>query len=99
MTTRLTRRTFLHRRDAGGPFGARQLECGCWVDLISGSMREPCMAHEGEGHLSAISEQDALWAVRCLVGICPWGETWAREDWAVAAAQKHWDETRNEHVG
>jgi hypothetical protein len=90
-----------------GPGGWRPLgvfqapgDCGCWIDgYRDGELWEPCMAHEGEGHLSAISpDQDGgVTVARCLVRTCGWRESWAQEGWAVAAAQKHWQETRAAH--
>jgi hypothetical protein len=101
-------RTWRHRHDyhevweGGGhprgwvPLGIRKLDCGCFVDDFSdGVIWEPCMAHEGEGHMSAISDQDGMHVARCLVVVCPWQETWMYETDAVGAAQKHWRETRD----
>lgn len=78
------------------PFGYALKACGCLVDTFSnGAMREPCMAHESEGHLSALSEADGSHVARCLVLSCGWQEThmWAGE--AISAAQRHWRETRH----
>jgi hypothetical protein len=79
------------------PFGYALLECGCLVDTFTREeMRRPCVAHEGEGHLAAISEQDGLHVARCLVMVCPWSESWVWENDAIGAAQKHWRETRTQ---
>jgi hypothetical protein len=53
------------------------------------------MAHESEGHRSVISETEGGASVaRCLVRTCDWRTEQAREAWAVAAAQEHWERTR-----
>lgn len=78
------------------PFGYAVLACGCLVDTFYGDeMREPCMAHEGEGHVSALSEgEDGMHVARCLVLACPWGESHVWESDAISAAQAHWRKTR-----
>lgn len=70
-------------------------DCGCWWDTLGARIWEPCMAHEGEGHLSVISVYETGGAVaRCLAGDCGWTvEVWT-EYQAVAEAQQHWVETR-----
>lgn len=79
------------------PFGYQRLICGCLVDTFMGhEMRRPCMAHEGDGHVSAISEQDGMHVARCLVLVCPWQGSWAWESDAVSAAQGHWRSTRTQ---
>jgi hypothetical protein len=90
----MTRRTWEHAR--WHPWGVGQLSCGCWWDVIAGRMWEPCMTHEGDGHLAAIStDQDGgVVVARCLVLTCGWQASLARENWAVQAAQEHWQETR-----
>lgn len=74
------------------PLGVHRLSCGCWWDGYGDRMWEPCMAHEGEGHLSVISESDGLAVVRCLV--CRFTETWAQQSRAAGRAQEHWSDTR-----
>lgn len=100
-------RTWTHRHgyhlvweDDGGhpagwvPLGIRKLACGCFVDDYSdGVIWEPCMAHEGDGHLACISEQDGMHVARCIVLICPWREDHFHEVDAVNAAQTHWRKT------
>lgn len=93
-----TRRTWTHPGEqAWRPLFVVRQPCGCWTDeLAEGRMWEPCMAHEADGHLSAISEDSGGMAVaRCLVGVCDWQESWAQEDWAVRAAVRHWEDTRH----
>jgi hypothetical protein len=80
------------------PMYLRTLDCGCMVDdLADGMMWKPCMAHEGDGHLCVISEQDGMWVVRCLVLVCRFSQTRAYEADAVGAAQGHWQETAGQH--
>jgi hypothetical protein len=76
------------------PFGYQRLMCGCLVDTFTrNEMRRPCMAHEGDGHIAAISEQDGVHVARCLVAVCPWVESRAWENDAISAAQGHWRDT------
>lgn len=58
------------------------------------------MAHEGEGHVSAISadQEGGLTVARCLIAVCDWAESWAQESWAVDAAVRHWQDTRVQHI-
>jgi hypothetical protein len=96
MYHRIRREAAGHPEEDWQPLGIRKLGCGCFVDDFSdGVIWEPCMAHEGDGHLAAVSEQDGLHVARCLVVTCPWTETWLRESDAVGAAQQHWLMTRN----
>lgn len=82
------------------PFGLRRLGCGCVVDDFSNGMTwEPCMAHEGDGHLAAISDQDGLHVARCLVLTCPWQQSWMHEGDAISAAQEHWRGTSGQTAG
>jgi hypothetical protein len=59
------------------------------------------MTHEAEGHLSVVSvgqgTDGGASVARCLVLSCPWKTEQAREAWAVAEAQQHWLETREQH--
>ena len=81
--------------DSWLPLYIRKLDCGCLVDDLSDSeIWEPCMAHEADGHLAAISEQDSVHVARCLVLTCGWREDWFKEADAVGAAQQHWLDTR-----
>lgn len=74
--------------------GMGQQGCGCLVDIINnGRIWEPCMAHEGQGHLAVISEQDGMFVARCLVLICDWKITEMWETTATEAAQQHWRDT------
>lgn len=75
--------------------GMEQRACGCLTDLMDGGrIWEPCMAHEGDGHLSVISEQqDGMFVARCLVIRCPWVVHHFSEVTATGAAQQHWIET------
>lgn len=93
---RRSRRTWAHPGEkAWRPLGVQRRECGCWWDIFGDRMWEPCVVHEAEGHLSGISPgEDGLTVVRCLVGVCPWQESWAQEHWAAQAAVRHWEETR-----
>lgn len=76
------------------PLYIRRLACGCYVDDLSdGAIWEPCMAHEGEGHLAVLSEQDGLHVARCLVLICDWQTSLLWEVDAISAAQEHWRRT------
>jgi hypothetical protein len=90
-------RTWDHRRgirmDLDGAGGLLALACGCRVDYMDGGTWEPCRAHEGQGHLSAISEQDGAWIACCLVGRCGWRVTLAYEWLAQDAAVSHWNNT------
>jgi hypothetical protein len=90
-------RTWDHPAPAAVPPGVYRLGCGCWRDGYSDRMWEPCMAHEGEGHLAVIStDQDGGVSVaRCLVHECRWRTEQGREAWAVAAAREHWEATRS----
>lgn len=56
------------------------------------------MAHESEGHRSVISvdQEGGASVARCLVRNCPWRTEQAREAWAVSAAQRHWEDTRQQ---
>lgn len=76
--------------------GVVDLECGCRWDTLSDRMWEPCMTHEAEGHLSALSEdaERGLVVARCLVGECDWGTSQVSEYAVVLAAQEHWSTTR-----
>jgi hypothetical protein len=77
------------------PLFSIRLACGCWVDGIGSRIWEPCMAHEGEGHVSAVSVYVGGGATaRCLVRDCRWRhEAWT-EAAAVSEAQDHWVQTR-----
>lgn len=81
--------------DAWRPLFTSRLACGCWTDDWTGQVREPCVAHESEGHVSVVSpDQDGVAVARCLVRECRWQESRATEGWAVEAAQRHWADTR-----
>jgi hypothetical protein len=89
-------RTWRHG-DGWHPLFVGQLTCGCWQDGIDLRIWEPCMAHEGEGHLSALSDaDDGTTIARCLVLDCRWVTTRADGMDAVRAAQDHWASTRAE---
>ncbi|HEX8321571.1 hypothetical protein [Longimicrobium sp.] len=96
MTT-AARRTWQHR---GGqdwrPLFITRLDCGCWIDSMATPVRmwEPCMAHEADGHLAAISDDDGMTVARCLVRDCKWTVREFYESVAVRAAQDHWQDTR-----
>lgn len=84
------------RTDLGGwgLVGVWQAPCGCWTDTIGHEIWEPCPAHEGDGHLAEIGEEDGLWVARCLVAGCRWQASLAGAVDAVTAAQQHWRDTR-----
>lgn len=74
--------------------GLARAACGCVQDLYSGGRTwEPCMAHETDGHLSVVSEQDGVHVARCLVLRCDWRATQVTPEAAVEAAQAHWRQT------
>lgn len=88
-----------HLGDGWIPLGFERQACGCLVDTfrtreVQGQtepmMWRPCMAHEGEGHLSVLSEQDGMSVAVCLVGTCGWkaARYWTND--AIQAAQQHW---------
>jgi hypothetical protein len=85
------------------PLGFQTLACGCVVDTFTAQenqMWRPCVAHEGEGHLSALSgPEDGVYIARCLVLACPWRDQRFWENDAITAAQQHWMETRAQMAG
>lgn len=99
MPARARRRTWEHPGpDAARPIGIYRQPCGCWWDGYGDRLWEPCMTHEGEGHLSVLSTgqgpDGSASVARCLVIECAWRTEQAREDWAASAAQEHWHDTR-----
>ena len=91
------RRTWEHASggDPWHPLFSVRLACGCWLDGIGSRVWEPCMAHESEGHVSAVSVYDDGRSVaRCLAGPCRWTVEVFTEAAAIAEAQGHWVETR-----
>lgn len=93
-------RTWQRRTDAAPP-GVSRLRCGCRWDGYADRMWQPCMTHEGEGHLAVVSvgqgPDGSASVARCLVLTCDWRTEQAQEAWAVAAAQQHWTDTRAQH--
>jgi len=98
----------MSNKAAGGdgtwlPLGFLRQDCGCVVDQFSGEehqMWRPCVAHEGEGHLSALSgPEDGVYIARCLVLTCPWRDQRFWENDAITAAQQHWADTRTQTAG
>jgi hypothetical protein len=80
------------------PFGLERDGCGCIRNRFNGGVIwEPCMAHESDGHLCAISEEKdpAMHVARCLVLACRFEDRRFHESDAITAAQQHWRETAN----
>lgn len=91
------RRTWAHMdgTESWRPMFIRPLGCGCLWDEIAARVWEPCMAHESEGHVSAVSvyeDGSAVW--RCLAGDCKAGEQAFTEAAAIEDAKQHWAQTR-----
>jgi hypothetical protein len=90
-----SRRRTWDRSGQQRPWDVYRADCGCWHAVLGARIWEPCMAHQGEGHLCVLSAGDGgVWVARCLVSECAWRTSWAQEDWAVVAAQEHWQATR-----
>jgi hypothetical protein len=90
------------RREPGDwlPLGVVRLGCGCRWDTLAERIWEPCVTHEAEGHLSAISAgADGRTVLRCLVRDCSMRDVFLVELSAVLAAQDHWRDTRGHAAG